>query len=90
MLGGHGMMADGLLMHFFLFFLASAMAAGLLDMVTCASMVDLGRAEGLEGIVGWGGGGPREKCMRQVWLFWRGLKGQWGNKGRELVLSCIV
>ena len=65
------------------------MAAGLLDKVMFASMVDLGRAEGLEGIVGCGGGGPRESVWG-VSLFQRGLKGQWGDKGREIVLSCIV
>ena len=44
----------GVLCRFFLFFLASAIAAGLLVRVAHASDVDLGMAEGSEGIVVWG------------------------------------
>lgn len=50
---------DGLLMRFFLFFLASATAAGPFDMAIRASVVDLGRAVGSEGIVGLEGSGSR-------------------------------
>ena len=38
-------------MRFFLFFLASAMAAGPLDKIMRASVVDFGSVEGSEGIV---------------------------------------
>ena len=46
-------------MRFFLFFLASATAAGPFDMAIRASVVDLGRAVGSEGIVGLEGSGSR-------------------------------
>lgn len=38
-------------MHFFLFFLASTIAAGLLAGATQALVVDLGNAEGSEGVL---------------------------------------
>ena len=51
---------DDLLMRFFLFFLTSTTVAGPFDMAIRASVVDLGRAVGSEGIVGLESSGSRE------------------------------
>lgn len=61
-MGGLWGLSD-VLMHFFLFFLASAAAAGPLDKLIHASIIDLGTAEGSEGIASFSRGvGVWDRC----------------------------